>query len=1168
MFFLCFAKPYVEQMLMNRFGFLIVFFLGSFGILNAQTTIPAGNVSGNWTAANSPYQVQGLIVVQDGQTLTIEPGTTVEFVASGRLRVKGNVLAAGTSSNPILLTASNISNGWNSIFLDSVNVASDSTIFEHCTIEHGTGTGLFRIINFNKVRIESCTLQNGQAFSGGCVYMANSDAIFKNNLIINNSAQTNGGAFTLGSGTPVFSGNTISNNVAGDYGGAFRIAATSNAIYTGNTISNNQALTGGAFSMTSYCTLTVDGNVFDGNQSTFDGAVFWGGNEFLTVTNNSFTNNVSGEDGGVVFFQSYTNSNFSGNYYSGNSAVRGGVFFLLTNSLVHFDNETFHANTASSSGSIVYATGGSSIDLKNSKMTNSVGSVGIILSGNGNVTTKNCIFANNQGVAVSISSATAVHTNTHFVNNESSSSFGLFISSSGSNSTFTNCIFKGNVGGGAFYNGYIQYNGWNPSSASFVNCNVEGGLASIDADGGPSPVYINNIDANPQFVAPSAGAGSLFNGLNADWQIGTISPCLNAGTPDTTGLFLPPTDLAGGLRVVLDTIDIGAYEVFLEAQVLAITSNAGVCSGDSLVVSVLAGGVDPLTYQWQFNGSDILGATNDSLTIVGTVSSAGDYRCIVSNAHGVDTSDVIPIAYFTSPVLSTIGADFSICVGDEAILYSETGPYAYNWNNGLSMMDSVIIDSAGLYFYSVIDTNGCSAQSDTITITENPLPIINLSGDTLCQGDSFVIYANPSYSSYDWNNGLSSEDSLIVVLTGDYFVEVTDANGCISADTTHVLFNSLPVLDLGVDQEICPGDSIQFFAGSGFTSYDWNNGFANTNSIYASTTGAWFVEIMDANGCTSGDTVNLAFLTPSTGVDVVTACESYTWLDGNTYTSNNNSATQILSNVYGCDSTVTLDLTINASTMGTDAITACESYTWIDGNTYTVSNTSATHVLTNSQGCDSTVTLDLIINNTSSGTDVVSACFEYTWIDGITYSGNNDTSTYLLINSLGCDSIVTLDLTLTSFVTNLMNFDPELVAPAGMSSYQWLDCNNNYSPVPGETGSTFTAIQNGLYAVQLEQNGCFDTTICALIDEVDLFELGKTNWIVYPNPTKDEVTINFEQTLDRITVEITDPLGQVVSKRYFKSSKEIELSLGSESGLYFVRIYVDGRKVVVPVLKL
>ena len=71
----------------------------------------------------------------------------------------------------------------------------------------------------------------------------------------------------------------------------------------------------------------------------------------------------------------------------------------------------------------------------------------------------------------------------------------------------------------------------------------------------------------------------------------------------------------------------------------------------------------------------------------------------------------------------------------------------------------------------------------------------------------------------------------------------------------------------------------------------------------------------------------------------------------------------------GCDSLVTLDLTINNSYSTTDVQGACDSYTWIDGNTYTTSNNTASFMLSSMTGCDSLVTLDLTIDNSLTGTD-------------------------------------------------------------------------------------------------------------------------------------------------------------------------------------------------------
>ena len=81
-------------------------------------------------------------------------------------------------------------------------------------------------------------------------------------------------------------------------------------------------------------------------------------------------------------------------------------------------------------------------------------------------------------------------------------------------------------------------------------------------------------------------------------------------------------------------------------------------------------------------------------------------------------------------------------------------------------------------------------------------------------------------------------------------------------------------------------------------------------------------------------------------LDTVIACDSYTWINGTTYIFSNNTVTHTLTNAAGCDSVVTLDLTIKYGTTGIDFITVCDSYTWIDGVTYTASNNTATHTLT------------------------------------------------------------------------------------------------------------------------------------------------------------------------------------------------------------------------------
>ena len=108
-----------------------------------------------------------------------------------------------------------------------------------------------------------------------------------------------------------------------------------------------------------------------------------------------------------------------------------------------------------------------------------------------------------------------------------------------------------------------------------------------------------------------------------------------------------------------------------------------------------------------------------------------------------------------------------------------------------------------------------------------------------------------------------------------------------------------------------------------------------------------------------------------------TACDSIQWA-GNWVTSTD-TYIDTLQNLAGCDSIVTLNLTINQSTTGKDILTACDSITWIDGINYLASNDTATYILTNSVGCDSVVTLDLTIHNSIATTDSLAICDSAIW---------------------------------------------------------------------------------------------------------------------------------------------------------------------------------------------
>ena len=145
-----------------------------------------------------------------------------------------------------------------------------------------------------------------------------------------------------------------------------------------------------------------------------------------------------------------------------------------------------------------------------------------------------------------------------------------------------------------------------------------------------------------------------------------------------------------------------------------------------------------------------------------------------------------------------------------------------------------------------------------------------------------------------------------------------------------------------------------------------------------------------------------------------TACDSHTW-HGTPYTASGDYTYDYI-NGEGCASVDTLHLVINESTSATDTYTECNTYTWIDGNTYNASNTTATFTLTNAVGCDSLVTLNLTLNRSTHNTETQTAVGGYNWHETeYTVTGNY---TYSYINDDGCESVDTLHLTISAFDTN------------------------------------------------------------------------------------------------------------------------------------------------------
>ncbi len=210
-----------------------------------------------------------------------------------------------------------------------------------------------------------------------------------------------------------------------------------------------------------------------------------------------------------------------------------------------------------------------------------------------------------------------------------------------------------------------------------------------------------------------------------------------------------------------------------------------------------------------------------------------------------------------------------------------------------------------------------------------------------------------------------------------------------------------------------------------------------------------------------------------------------------------------------------------------------------------------------------------IVSCISTGTDIQTACNSYTWLDGNTYTSSNNTATYVLENALGCDSIVTLNLTIHS-VSNIgttLN-GATITANNNNATYQWLDCDNNNAPIAGATSQTYTATEDGNYAVAITENGCTNTSACVAVTIIGIDELSNgLQASVYPNPSQGQVEIALGTTMQDVELVLTDVQGKLVFKRNYPSLFKTNIELPEAKGVYFLKINAKGSNETIKLVK-
>ena len=424
-------------------------------IINGQTSkFTLGNIKNDTTWSSDTIRIYNDIAIHDSATLTILPGTYVEFQGNFAIEVSGIIKALGTLNDSITFTINDttsfndtttVAGGWRGLRFLPIE-RNDTSFFYYCNFKYG------KAVKPGLAGIEFTSEEN----IGGCIYAYSyPNIILRNSSFINNRSNYRGGAVHI-----------------------------------------------------ELC-------------------------DYTEITECHFENNFTFMYGGGV------------------SIIKAAYFIISKN--LFYKNTAYRIinNTGiTGSGSGVYVSLGTTTgtgDVMSNKFFNNKSVNGAFYENCLNINVFNNIVANNEGVGMA--QALGLVYNSLYVNNTIVNNWGEIVSAlwfHTERSKMGNNIIWGNES--APYFGYQLYNEEGKTADISYSCIMDGYVGE------------KNIDVYPEFVNPTAGAGLSYDALNADWSLLNNSPCINAGTPDTTGLNLPNVDIEGRQRIYGIAIDMGAYE--------------------------------------------------------------------------------------------------------------------------------------------------------------------------------------------------------------------------------------------------------------------------------------------------------------------------------------------------------------------------------------------------------------------------------------------------------------------------------------------------------------------------------------------------------------------------------------------------------------------------------
>ncbi|MEP7168167.1 MAG: T9SS type A sorting domain-containing protein, partial [Bacteroidota bacterium] len=357
---------------------------------------------------------------------------------------------------------------------------------------------------------------------------------------------------------------------------------------------------------------------------------------------------------------------------------------------------------------------------------------------------------------------------------------------------------------------------------------------------------------------------------------------------------------------------------------------------------------------------------------------------------------------------ATANGSLTFCQGGNVVLTASAGA-SYLWTPGNQTTQSITASTSGSYAVTVTQSNGCSATSTPLAVSVNQVPSVVITANgptTFCAGDS-VVLSSSTANSYQWSPGGETTQSITVLASGSYTVNVTDASGCSNTSAaTSVTAHPLPAANISASGPLMffQGDSVILTASPGST-YLWLPDNQTTQSITVTASGSYSVLITDANGCFAiSPSVSVVVSVGTQGAAVIipggptTFCEggnvvlsantgvSYEWSTGETSQSItvNTTGNYVVTVTFSANTSTSTPVNVVVNPLPAAVITADDSTSFCEGGTvillaspgdsylWTPGGETTSYISVNSAGSYGvTVTDNNSCSATSTPTDVI-----------------------------------------------------------------------------------------------------------------------------------------------------------------------------------------------------